>query len=56
MDPFQSIMWIHSTVWKTWKNQFASVAFGGNSEVCNIPNGTVIELPVVVSINGFPHH
>ena len=38
------------------KNQFASIAFCWNSEVYNVRNGAVIELPVVVSINGFPRH
>ena len=35
------------------KSQLASVAFCRNTGVYNVRNGAVIELPVVVSINGF---
>ena len=48
VDPFHSL--------DNLKNQFASVAFCKNSEVCNVWNGSVIALPIVISINGFPHH
>ena len=37
------------------KNQLATFAFCMNTEVCNVRNGAVIELPVV-SINGFSRH
>ena len=46
MDPFHSL--------DILKNQFASIAFCRNSAVYNVRNGAVIELPVVVSIKGFP--
>ena len=39
-----------------WKHQFSSIAFCKNSSVYNVRNGVVIELPVVVSIKGFPRH
>ena len=38
------------------KSQLASVAICRNTGVYNVRNGAVIELLVVVSINGFPHH
>ena len=47
-DPFHSL--------DNLKDQLASIAFYRNSEVFNLRNGTVIELPVVVSITGFPRH
>ena len=46
MDPFHSL--------DNLKSQFGSVAFCGNSETCNVQNGAVIELSVVVSISRFP--
>ena len=48
MDPFHSLA--------NLKNQFASIVFFWNSAVYNVWNGAVIELPVVVSIKGFPRH
>ena len=48
MNPFHSL--------DNLKNQLGSIAFCRNTEVCNIRNGAVIELPVVVSINGVPRH
>ena len=38
------------------KNHFASIAFCRNSVVCNLRNGAVIELSIVVSIIWFPRH
>ena len=38
------------------KNHFTSIAFCKNSTVYNVRNGAVMELPVVVSIEGFPRH
>ena len=38
------------------KIQLASVAFSLNTGVYNVRNGVVIELPVVIVINGFPRH
>ena len=38
------------------KSQLASVAFSRNTGVYNVQNGAMIELPVDVSINGFPRH
>ena len=38
------------------KSQLASVAFYRNKGVYYVRNGAVIELPVVVSINGFNRH
>ena len=46
MDPFDSL--------DNLKIHFASIVFCRNSEFYNVRNGAVIELPVVVSINGFP--
>ena len=47
MEPFHSL--------DNLKNQYASIVFCRNSAVCNDRNGAVIiELPVVVSIKGFP--
>ena len=48
MDPFHSL--------DNLKNLFASIAFCRNSEVYNVRNEGVIELPVDVSIKGFPRH
>ena len=48
MDPFHSL--------DNLNNQFASIAFCRNSEVHNVRNGAVIELPFVVSIKGVPRH
>ena len=45
MDPFPSL--------DNLKNQFTSIAFCRNSKVYNVRNGAVIELPIIVSINGF---
>ena len=39
VDPFHSL--------DNLKNQFASIAFWRNSEVYNVRNGAMIELPVV---------
>ena len=38
------------------KSQLASVAFCRNTGVYNVRNGVVIELPVVISMNGFSRH
>ena len=38
------------------KSPLASVAFCRNTGVYNVRNGAVAELPVDVSINGFPRH
>ena len=48
MDPFHSL--------DSLKNQYASVTFCRNLEVCYDQNAAVRELPVVVSINEFPCH
>ena len=48
VDPFHSL--------DILKNHFASVAFCRNSEVYNVQNGAVIELPFVVSVKGSPRH
>ena len=37
-------------------NQLASVAFCMNTGVYNVQKGAAIELPIVVSINGFSRH
>ena len=42
MDPFHSV--------DNLNNKFASIAFCMNSEVYNVRNGAVIELPVLVSV------
>ena len=41
---------------RSWGRQLASVAFCRNTGVYNVRNVAVIELTVVVSINGFPRH
>ena len=38
------------------KSQLASVAFCRNTRVYNVQSGAVIDLPVDISINGFPRH
>ena len=48
VDPFHSL--------DNLKNQLASITFCRNSEVYNVWNRAVIEVPIVVSINGFPRH
>ena len=48
MDPFHSLDNLNS--------QFASVTLCRNSEACNVQNGAVMELPVVVSKIRFPRH
>ena len=48
MDLFHSLDNLNSLL--------ASVVFLMNTGVYNVRNGAVIELPVVVSINGFPRH
>ena len=45
MDPFPNL--------DNLNNQFVSATFCRN---CNVWNGAVIELPIVISIDGFHRH
>ena len=48
VDPFHSL--------GNLKSQFASIVVYRNSEVYNVQNRDMIELPIVVSIQEFPRH